>query len=486
MKQHSLLVVDDDSALLYSIKKILTSETMNVITAASAHEGLSRFQQDSPNAVLLDLRINETSGLDVLKEFKRHNESIPVIMFTAFSTTNSAIEAVKNGAFDYLLKPVDLFKLKATVERAILHSPSPAEDLGHNSSHAPFVPGRDINLIGSSPVMLDVYKQIGRFAPSNSNILITGESGTGKELVANAIHQYSKRRDSHFLAINCAALSETLLESELFGHEKGAFTGADRRRKGKFEYASGGTLFLDEIGDMAEPTQAKILRVLQEQKFQRLGGNESIATDVRIVAATNKNLLALVNQGKFRADLYYRLNVFSIRVPPLRERKGDLPELTHYFVECFKQEFAKDRIHIDPLVIDTLQDYAWPGNIRELQSTVKHALAHATGPMIMKDHLPAAIILSVSNPQLVQEAQFNTLEQKSIRSLLEDLMKRQDSDLYHKVTTTIDDILIPMVLEHTHGNLQHACELLGISRNTLKAKMRLQAAQKGSHNSIFN
>lgn len=471
MQSASLLVIDDDQGLLYSIKKSLGTKDLRIISANSAASGFDSFMRETPTAVLLDLRLNEASGLDVMKKIREHDKTIPIIMFTAFSTTTATIEATAHGAFEYLLKPVDFQKLQETVQRAIAARISQKTN-NSDETEASFVQGAEINMIGSSPAMQEVYKQIGRFAPSNSSILIVGESGTGKELVARAIHRFSKRKAEPFVAINCAALSETLLESELFGHEKGAFTGADKRRVGKFEFASGGTIFLDEVADMSPTTQAKILRLLQEQKFERLGGNDSITTNVRIVAATNKNIEALVRDAKFREDLYYRLNVFSIKLPPLRERLDDLNELVMHFVGCFKSEFGKGRIHIEQEVFSILKLHSWPGNMRELQSVIKHALAHAMGSVIGTEHLPQNLLAlcsrsgaSTTNMPLLPSSQ-------NIERLTRLLLLNGDQDIYEKTVGVLETIVLPLVLDHTKGNLQQACELLGMSRNTLKAKMR--------------
>lgn len=470
MQPSSLLVIDDDSTLLYSIQKSLSSKNLHVITASSASAGLDSIVRHRPMAILLDLRLHEASGLDVLKEIRKHDQDVPVIIFTAFSTTATTIEATKSGAFDYLLKPVDLQKLKATVNRALTSRQIYAEQ-PQGDAESQFVFSSEIQMIGSSAAMQEVYKQIGRFAPSDGSVLIGGESGTGKELVAQAIHRYSKRRSGPFLAINCAALSETLLESELFGHERGAFTGADKRRIGKFEYANGGTIFLDEVADMSHTTQAKVLRLLQDQRFERLGGNEVIKGDVRVVAATNKNLGTLVQQGKFRDDLYYRLNVFSIHLPPLRDRQGDLRELVNYFIRAFKNEFGKDRVQVDNAVLEVLSQYRWPGNMRELQSVVRYALAYATGSVIHINHLPPHLTPSHVVTE-TRPCQLESEEAGTFIRMAQLLLAKGDPDIYEKLVSHLEAIILPLVLSHTNGNLQNACHLLGLSRNTLKAKMR--------------
>ncbi|RZA23706.1 MAG: sigma-54-dependent Fis family transcriptional regulator [Proteobacteria bacterium] len=461
-----LLVIDDDEGLLYAVRKSLSNSGLEVRIANSGSTGIKALAEFGADAVLLDLKLADSSGLDVLAQIRALDNELPVIIFTAYSTPGTTIEATQSGAFEYLLKPVDLTLLKDTVKRAINQRRS------NSRQNVEVISGQnldqtEVTIIGSSPAMQDVYKKIGRFAGTSGNVLILGESGTGKDLIARAIHQHSKRRKGPFLAINCAALSETLLESELFGHERGAFTGADRRRIGKFEYASGGTILLDEIGDMLPSTQAKILRLLQEQRFERLGGNESITTDVRIVAATNKDLNELIKLGQFRADLFYRLNVFSIYLPPLRERTSDLKQLFRYFIANYKKDFGKDRISIMTEVEVLLEKYAWPGNMRELQSVTKHVLAHTTGAQISIENLPEYLLPSHSAPSLNRSR-----DPDLWRRMIEGLIQDGEGRLYARAIQSLENVILPEVLQHTHGNLQHACDLLGISRNTLKTKLK--------------
>ncbi len=465
----TLLVIDDDRVLRYSIQKSLRKSDLDVIEAATAQQALSMIHQAAPDVILLDLRLNETSGIDVLKEIKQYYPNLPVIMFTAFSTTKTAIEATKFGAFEYLLKPVDLAKLQLTVEKALL---SVLQDEGEwIAANTPdILQDSEVFMIGNSEAMQEVYKKIGRFAPTQSNILILGESGTGKELVAKALHFHSQRRQGPFHVINCAALSENLLESELFGHEKGAFTGADRRRAGKFEYAQGGTIFLDEIGDMSPTTQAKVLRLLQDQRFERLGGNETIETDVRVIAATNRNLKSMIDEGTFRSDLYYRLNVFTIHLPPLRERKEDIPDLVRYFIGCFKAEFGKETVELDPRIFDILGIYDWPGNMRELQSVVKYALAHADGQSIRIRNLPATLV--DVQARLPENAPMSGLSTDVMSQEVHELLQKGRVSLYDAMIRRLESVLLPAVLAKTRGRLQEACDILGISRNTLKSKMK--------------
>ncbi|MCH5375869.1 MAG: sigma-54 dependent transcriptional regulator, partial [Planctomycetes bacterium] len=359
----TLLIVDDEPNVLYSLEKALKTDTLRVITTARAKPAIELVQQAKPDVVLLDVRLPDMSGLDAFEQMHKIDPRLPVIIITAHATTETAIEAMKRGAYDYLVKPADVHEMREIVGKAVELS---------RLRHVPAVfemettddPSAD-HIVGLSAAMQRVYKDIGRVAPLDVNVLILGESGTGKELVARAIYQHSRRHQRPYLAINCAAIPEPLLESELFGHERGAFTGADRKRIGKFEKADNGTLFLDEIGDMTTATQAKILRLLQDGRFERVGGNETIRTDVRIIAATNKNLEAAIPEGRFREDLYYRLKVFSIYLPPLRQRKEDLPRLVTHFINLLNQDFGRHVTSVTPETMEFLDAHDWPGNVRE-------------------------------------------------------------------------------------------------------------------------
>jgi two-component system nitrogen regulation response regulator GlnG len=407
------------------------------------------------------------TGLEAFQHIRQIDGRIPVIFITWAANADTAIEAMKDGAFDYLFKPLDLARLSSVVahamelgrlmrEPALVTETLPAED-------------RCDAIIGRCPSMVEVYKAIGRVAAQNVIVLITGESGTGKELVARAIYQHSARARAPFLAINSAAIPENVLESELFGHEKGAFTGADRKRIGKFEQCSGGTLFLDEIGDMPLSTQAKILRVLQDQSFERVGGNETVHTDVRLIAATNRDLKSWSTDGKFRQDLYYRLSVFTIHLPPLRERGDDLSMLVQHFLRRISRDLGRQVGEIAPEALELLRRYCWPGNVRELQSVLKQALLQATGTVLIPAFLPDSL-RAAAHP-------------------VADLGPREDDDLPSEAfilrrleegTTTLsaeahqrlDRLLLRLALRHTRGNQVQAARVLGISRQTLRVKTR--------------
>src|SRR4051812_9802505 len=382
----SLLVIDDDRSVIPLIRSACKHVKIDVVAAESAEEGLKLLKSKQPDVLLLDVMLPGTTGLELFEQVRKIDERVPVIFMTAGSESDTAIEAMKLGALDYLMKPLDVDRIKTLVEQALeirRLAETPVELPEYNQP-----PAGDSELIGRSSPMLEVYKAVGRVAPQTVTVLIRGESGTGKELIARAIYQHSTRRGKPFLAVNCAALPETLLESELFGHEKGSFTGADHRRIGKFEQCNGGTIFLDEVGDMPPLMQAKLLRMLQEQRFERVGGNETIKTDVRIIAATNNDLESMTAAGPFRPDLYYRLNGFTIKVPPLRERGDDLLLLIEAFLSRYSQELGKSLQRVSPEALKILVEYSWPGNVRELQSMLRKALLNMTGSVLVPEFLP--------------------------------------------------------------------------------------------------
>lgn len=461
-----LLVIDDEPNVLYSLQKSLASETLDVVTAKTGKEGIERLVNVLPDAVIVDVRLPDMSGLDAYDRIRQIDPRLPVIVITAFAKTETAIEAMRRGAFEYLLKPVDFRRLREVVEKALEVSrlsrvPAVISEEEPGDSPAD-------RIVGNAPAMQEVYKAIGRVAPQDVTVLILGESGTGKELVARSIYHYSRRGQGPFLAINCAAIPENLLESELFGHERGAFTGADQRRIGKFEQVSGGTIFLDEIADMSSATQAKVLRLLQEQRFERVGANETIQTDVRVIAATNKHLPELVEEGSFRQDLYYRLNGFTISLPALRERRDDIPLLIDHFLRVFNRELAKSVRSVTPEARHLLTAYDWPGNVRELQSAIKFAMLHATGEVLTPDWLPEACRAVASHSTGAAAADGMSGVVQLTRQLLDD----EQPDIYRLVSAAVDRVVLDEVLRHVKGNQLQAAELLGISRTTLRAKLR--------------
>jgi two-component system nitrogen regulation response regulator GlnG len=462
-----LLLVDDDPVMILDqLTHALKPHGLQIDVAQTASEGLRQVEAGPPDVILLDVHLPDLSGLEAYQRIRRIDGRIPVIFITWAATADTAIEAMKEGAYDYLFKPIDLAQLRTVVVQALelgqlMRRPAvvaetlPAEDGGDA-------------IIGRCPAMGEVYKAIGRVAKQNVIVLITGESGTGKELVARAIYQHSTRDKAPFLAINCAAIPEQLLESELFGHEKGSFTGADRRRVGKFEQCNGGTLFLDEIGDMPLATQAKILRVLQDQTFERVGGNETVRTDVRLIAATHRDLKAWSAEGKFRPDLYYRLSVFTIALPPLRERGEDLPMLVQHYLRRFNRELGREVREITPEALELLRRYPWPGNIRELQGVLKQAILQATGTVLIPAFLPESLV--APEPVATQAAGAET--NFSFEGFILRRLEEGTTTLSAETHQQLDRLLIRLALRHTGGNQVHAARVLGISRQTLRSKIR--------------
>jgi DNA-binding NtrC family response regulator len=460
----SLLVIDDETSILHAFQRAFRGEPgLQVLSASSASEGLDLFKLHRPHVVVLDIYLPDRPGMEIYQQIRACDARTPVIFITGHGTTDTAIEAMKRGAFDYLLKPLELEALRDVVQRALQIS-----KLSRTPAVLPEiedVPDQADVLVGRCPAMQEVYKAIGRVASQDVTVLLLGESGTGKELVARAIYQHSRRSEGPFLAINCAAIPDNLLESELFGHEKGAFTGADRKRIGKFEQCSGGTLFLDEIGDMAPLTQTKLLRLLQEQRFERVGGNETVQTDVRLIAATNRDLEQFVAINRFRKDLFYRLNVFTISLPALRDRPGDLPLLIEHMVKRFRRELNKDVQSVSPEAMELLERYSWPGNVRELQSVVKQALLHATGPVIVPDFLSASL-KSDGRPDEGAESALDW------DRLVRDRLASGSEDLYAEALASMERHVLTIVLRHTEGNQVQAARILGITRGSLRNKIR--------------
>jgi two-component system nitrogen regulation response regulator GlnG len=463
----TLLVVDDEPSILLAFRRAYRDTPVEVLTAETAGEGLEMAAQRRPDVIILDIHLPDMSGLEALEKLRALDARSPVIFITGKSTTDTAIEAMKLGAYEYLLKPLELTPLRQIIGRAIdlsrlRHVPAVFEEAGPPETAVD-------RIVGRCPAMQEVYKAIGRVAPQDMTVLILGESGTGKELVARAIYQHGPRSQAPFLTINCAAIPESLLESELFGHEKGAFTGADRQRIGKFEQADHGTIFLDEIGDMSTATQAKVLRLLQEQRFERVGGNETIQTQVRVLAATNKDLEELVETGRFRRDLYYRLKDFTIEVPPLRERAGDLPLLVEHFLKIHNLALGKSVRSLAPEAMALLARHDWPGNVRELQSAIKYALIHAAGEVLTPDCLPENLRREAAPARTLLAADGPSLD---VAALVAGLLQAGEPDLYRKVTLAVDRVVLDVVLRHAKGNQVQASQLMGISRNTLRAKLR--------------
>ncbi len=467
-----LLVIDDEPGIHFSIGRVFAQEAIQVIGAESAADGLRLAGEESPDVILLDIRLGDRSGLEVFQDLRRIDPRSLIVFITGYGSTDTAIEAMKLGAYDYLVKPLDASQLQQVVNQALaisrlMHVPTLVEE-GDRPENLPE------RLVGSGAAMQTVCKQIGRVAPQDVNVLILGESGTGKELVARAMYHHSRRHQAPFLAINCAAIPESLLESELFGHERGAFTGAERRRIGKFEQCHGGTLFLDEIGDMVPGTQAKILRMLQEGSFERVGGSEAIMADVRVLAATNQDLDALIEQGRFRKDLYYRLRGVTIHLPPLRDRREDIAELAHYFLFRYNRQLGTTVQSISPEAMTLLEAYDWPGNVRELQSVVREALIVSAGPTVRAEFLPVELQARRNvepEPDLETEP-VPTVDQGALAEFVNAAIACGETDVYRRALEHFDRLLISSALHHTNGQQNRAAEILGLSRATLRTKLR--------------
>jgi nitrogen regulation protein NR(I) len=462
----TILIVDDDKSIRYSLKRMMEGK-YSILTAQNGDEALDRMKESSPDLIIMDIKMPGRNGIEVLKEMRSIDPKSLVILMTAYGTTETAIEAMKYGAFDYILKPFPIPQMKGLVEKALSLRRMMKQEVAYAPPEAKETDEGE-RIIGSSPKMQEIYKIVGQIAPSDITVLLRGESGTGKELFARAIYQHSARSSLPFLPVNCAAIPDTLLESELFGHEKGAFTGATSRRIGKLEQGQGGTIFLDEIGDMSLSTQAKLLRVLQEKRFERLGGMETIKVDIRLIVATNKDLEEAIANGKFREDLYYRLNVVSIMIPPLKERKEDIPELVSYFLKKFNREFKKGIVGITPQAMEKITSYGWPGNVRQLENVLKRAMVLCQGEWILEDQL------LFEKGWERREAE-EELSKKNVEDLLdalfEELSTPPTASPEMDMISSLERGLILRALQKTRGNQVQAALLLGINRSTLRGKM---------------
>jgi nitrogen regulation protein NR(I) len=460
----TILIIDDDDQLRKSFERLLSEEGYAVETAHSGEAGLKLIRAGMPDLVILDMRLPGMSGFETFEAIHEIEPKLPVIIMTAYGTTETAIEAMKMGAFDYILKPFDIPDMLAQIGQAIeagrlMRSPVDMNRIPDQTSQEA--------LIGRSKPMQDVYKAIGRVASTDATVLIRGESGTGKELVARAIYHHSMRANKPFLVINCVAIPETLLESELFGYEKGAFTGAAYRRVGKAEQASRGTLFLDEIGDMPFTIQSKILRLLQEKSIERLGGRETIPVDVRIIAATNRDLEAALAESRFREDLYYRLKVVTIWLPPLRERTEDISILAEYFAARYATDMGVPNPGMTKEAIPILNNYPWPGNVRELANTIQKALIFNPGTPITPEVVSQAISGKMPGTGPGGEG-----KDEAIRAWVrERLLSGVDDNLFDKVMDQFSSILVSEALGITGGNRSQSAKLLGLSRPTLHSKI---------------
>ena len=468
----TLLVVDDEPAIQHAFQRAFRDSDLVLRSATTAAEAVATVERDRPDVVVLDIHLPDATGLATYHRIRAVDARTPVILVTGHGTTDLAIEAMKEGAFDYLLKPVELPALRELIDRAVRTArlmrvpaampevePAPAQD-------------GDL-LVGRCAAMQEVYKAIGRVARQDVTVLILGESGTGKELVARAVYQHSARAGKAFIPINCGAIPENLVESELFGHERGAFTGADRRRIGRFEQAHGGTVFLDEVGELPPLAQVKMLRVLQEGRFERVGGDETVAADARVIAATNADLERMVDDGRFRKDLFFRLNVFTLRLPPLRDRGDDLRLLIDYYLRRYGQELGRPVQAVGPAAMAALTAYPWPGNVRELQSVLKQGILQMRGSALLVEDLPAAVAGGAAPPAEPAPAPAAaTGEAFDWDRFVAGRIAAGTEGLYAEALERMEREVLVRVLRHTGGNQLQAAKLLGITRGSLRTKIR--------------
>ena len=472
---NKLLLIDDEADVQYSFRRIFDSPEIELSTASSGEEGLKLIPKLKPDLVLMDIRMGGISGMETLRRIRQMDTRLLVILMTAYGTTQTAIEAMKLGAYDYLLKPFDVPKLKELVANAL----KAARDMKQVVSYEPLLESEDyeLGIVGRSEPMQQVFKLIGQVAASDATALVTGESGTGKELVARAIYHHSERSTQPCLAVNCAAIPEQLLESELFGHERGSFTGATNQRIGKFEQCNHGTIFLDEIGDMTPATQTKILRVLQSGTFERVGGNTPLQVDVRVIAATNKPLEQAVAARQFREDLFYRLNVVRIHIPPLRDRREDIPLLVNYFLKKIAHDQQRAPKSIATAAVKALEKYHWPGNVRELENIIRRAHVIAKSEAILPGDLPAEITgqgpANISVAATADKAA--TTDAANLARQLFQIAKR---DPKLKVISAVERELVIQALKETDDNQVQAAKLLGITRATLRKRIEKFGIQR--------
>jgi len=451
--QKSILVADDDASIRSLLKQLLADEGFAVLEASTGIEVVDKVKESSPDLVIMDVRMPELDGIEALARLKSTNPKTAVLIMTAFGSSNAAIRAMELGAFDYITKPFELDKISHSVKRVLDYQDLTAEVEVLRDEISSLV--QTERIVGNSPAMQEVYKTVGKVAKADATVLITGESGTGKELVAEALHFNSNRRSGPLVKVSCAALPETLLEAELFGHEKGSFTGAMTQRRGRFEMADKGTIFLDEIGEMTVPTQTKLLRVLQERKIERIGSNLPIKVDIRIIVATNKDLQKQVEQSKFRDDLYYRLNVINIHMPPLRDRKEDIPSLVEHFLAKHRYSATAQPAAISEEAIRRLMEYNWPGNVRELENVIERAVVLSRGQIITSRELPFGDHDAAEGEEGEGEAD-----------------AKGDSSFFKKSVAQFEKDLIMKALRDANGNRSKAAEMLGIYRRLLYAKIK--------------
>ncbi len=459
-----ILIADDDESMRWVLSKTFSAPKYASEAVADADQALQKLKENSYDVLLMDIRMPGISGLEALSQAKLLQPDLAVIIITAYGTMMTAIEAMKWGAYDYLTKPFDIDELELTVQKALKAQALSRENL---ELRANLRRKYDINnLIGGSEKMQEVYKTIGRVADKDVTVLIQGESGTGKEMVARAIHYNSRRSSRPFVPVNCVAIPENLLESEMFGHVKGAFTGATSNRVGKFVQAHGGTIFLDEVTDISLELQGKLLRALQEHEIEPVGGQGAVKVDVRVIAATNKNLDVELQEGRFREDLYYRLNVVPLKLPPLRERTEDVPELSVYFIHRFADEMNVEPRTIEPAALQMLQSYLWPGNVRELENLIKRIMVMQTERTITPEHISRALPAQAKTHILDRHLSWDELVEQEL------LYLSSEAEVYEWFLEKLEKPLLEKILARYNGNQLRAAEVLGINRNTLYKKMK--------------
>jgi two-component system nitrogen regulation response regulator GlnG len=471
-----ILVADDEESIRWVLDTALTGEGHTVEQADTGDAALERLTHGTFDVALVDIKMPGLDGLALLSKVREAGVATPIVIITAQNTMANAIEAMKRGAFDYLTKPFDIEEVRLLVQR-VLDMRRQASDLTRLEQETRRRFELGVEIVGKTPAMQDIFKTIGRIAHTDATVLIQGESGTGKELIARAIHSHSTRWSGPFVALNCSAVPRDLLESELFGHERGAFTGATEQRPGMFEVATAGTLFLDEVGDMPLELQAKLLRVLQEKELTRIGGREVIKIDCRIIAATNQDLERGVQQGRFREDLYFRLKVVPITVPPLRQRRGDIPELVSYFIDKINREMGTHISGVSPEARALLNNHPWPGNVRELENTLVRAAVLAPGPTLMPQDV--ALAKRESNATVYDDMSLEDIVRLKLKEYFRQTRDVEPRDLYSLIIERVERPLIELTLERTHGNPLKAAAILGINRNTLHKKItQLKIAPK--------
>ncbi|KJZ50220.1 MULTISPECIES: nitrogen regulation protein NR(I) [Pseudomonas] len=459
-RSETVWIVDDDRSIRWVLEKALQQEGMTTQSFDSADGVMSRLARQQPDVIISDIRMPGASGLDLLARIREQHPRLPVIIMTAHSDLDSAVASYQGGAFEYLPKPFDVDEAVALVKRANQHAQE------QQNQEAPPALTRTPEIIGEAPAMQEVFRAIGRLSHSNITVLINGESGTGKELVAHALHRHSPRAASPFIALNMAAIPKDLMESELFGHEKGAFTGAANLRRGRFEQADGGTLFLDEIGDMPADTQTRLLRVLADGEFYRVGGHTPVKVDVRIIAATHQNLETLVHAGKFREDLFHRLNVIRIHIPRMSDRREDIPTLARHFLSRAAQELAVEPKLLKSETEEYLKNLPWPGNVRQLENTCRWITVMASGREVHISDLPPELL------SLPQDSAPVTNWEQALRQWADQALARGQSNLLDSAVPAFERIMIETALKHTAGRRRDAAVLLGWGRNTLTRKIK--------------